>query len=304
MKATVLVLVIVAIGCKALFAAPVGSMSVASDGTILSGGPAPELAEAPLKARIAEQSGGDIKLVRFKLLGSKFANIEIDKQQMVAASFEADVVIPKPCRWAFRYRGQPLQFRTADIDDENAASSQMPGNTIAISKPGVTYRVTGAVWFRHTTSDWSAAGFSSEDAPVPALDADETACRTNLKMISLAFRIWSADHGGKFPFNSSADQGGTLPLCSRDPQGFEKDPSVHFRILGDELGGTPKILICPGDTTKKRAANFQALTSANVSYKLRTGSDVDEEHPSAVIAECPIHGLVLLVDGTIKKQNE
>lgn len=302
MKATILAFALIAIAGQTLFANPGFSMAVSSDGTILSGGPTAEQAEGPLKARIAEQSGGDIKLDSFKLLKSKFTHVEIDKQQLIAAAFEADVVVTKPCRWSFQYRGQPLQFRTTD--NQTGLSNEMRGSTIAISKPNAKYRLKGAIWFRHTNVDWLLAGFSSDEAPVPALSADETVCRHNLQIIGTAFKIWSADNNDKFPFNVPAEQGGTLALCSRDPQGFEKDPSVHFRILGNELGASPKILVCSADTAKKPASNFQTLTSANVSYKLHTGSDVTEEHESVVLAECPIHGWVLLVDGTVKKKGE
>ncbi len=98
-------------------------------------------------------------------------------------------------------------------------------------------------------------------------------CVNNLKNLGLAFRIWSTDHGDRFPMEVSQRNGGTLEL------GYNRIVAEHpfvpvyasFRALSNELS-TPLILVCPADT-RRAATNFAALRSnSNVSYFLGWGA--------------------------------
>jgi hypothetical protein len=121
----------------------------------------------------------------------------------------------------------------------------------------------------------------------------------NLKQIGFAFRIWAGDHDDQYPFNVSQAQGGTRELCEQDSDGFEKNPAPTFMVLSNEL--SPRILVCPGDKTKKEAADFASLTAINISYQLRTGTNIDNYHPWEILAVDPINGLVLHCDGTVER---
>lgn len=125
-------------------------------------------------------------------------------------------------------------------------------------------------------------------------------CVNNLKQIGLAFRIWAVDHDDRFPFNVSTTNGGTLELCAPGESGFDENAFRHFLVMSNELA-TPKILVCPADSHTHPAANFSQLRAANVTYQVRSGPDINETHPDAVLVHCPIHGHDALCDGSVRQ---
>src|SRR5579872_6875316 len=71
-------------------------------------------------------------------------------------------------------------------------------------------------------------------------------CMSNMKQISIAFRLWAGDNGDNFTFNTGTNKGGTLEFCDRDKDGFDRNSMLHFLPMSNELN-TPKILVCPQD---------------------------------------------------------
>ena len=128
--------------------------------------------------------------------------------------------------------------------------------------------------------------------------AQKITCVNNLKQIGLAIRTFAIDNDGRFPFNLSTNSGGTLELCRRGSGGFDSNAAIHFQVASNELS-TPKILVCPKDRSKKPATVFSLLTADNVTYRLRTGTNITEEGPKKVLAECPIDGNKLYTDGSV-----
>jgi competence protein ComGC len=94
-------------------------------------------------------------------------------------------------------------------------------------------------------------------------------CFSNLKHISLAFRIW---HYG-LPTTSSpqrlGSEGGTMESML-DGQIFPT-----FQVISNELGN-PKLLVCPSDN-RAPATNFSGVTNVNVSYFF--GVDASDQNP-------------------------
>jgi len=85
-------------------------------------------------------------------------------------------------------------------------------------------------------------------------------CVNNLKQIGLAFRIWEVDNGDKSPIEVSAANGGAKELA------LTGDVAGIFRVMSNEVD-TPKILICPADTSKIVAANFTTdFNNSKISY--------------------------------------
>jgi hypothetical protein len=129
--------------------------------------------------------------------------------------------------------------------------------------------------------------------------AQSVKCVNNMKQVGLAVRVWAIDHDGEYPFNLSTNKGGTLELCARGSDGFDRNAAFHLQVVSNELS-TTKILVCPGDTKKQPALDFQSLQPAHVSYQMRSGTNINETVPEEVLAVCPIHGHELMCDGSVQ----
>jgi hypothetical protein len=129
------------------------------------------------------------------------------------------------------------------------------------------------------------------------------ACINNLKQIGLWLRTWGIDHDGDFPFNASTNRGGTKEFCSLGGDGFDRNAFVHFMVMSNGLV-TPKLLVCPADSSKHPAGDFQSLQADNVTYQMRSGANISETTPDEVVARCPIHGHVLKCDGSVQSPKQ
>jgi prepilin-type processing-associated H-X9-DG protein len=105
---------------------------------------------------------------------------------------------------------------------------------------------------------------------MPAMDNRPTRinCISNLKQISIAYRLWEGDNNGKYPMAVSVTNGGAMELV------VTGNVAACFQEMSNELS-TPKILLCPEDTCRVRATDFSTLNSSNISYFV--GLDVTNE---------------------------
>lgn len=126
-------------------------------------------------------------------------------------------------------------------------------------------------------------------------------CGNNLKQLGLTFKVWAGDNGGSYPFNVGTNEGGTMELCMVDLDGFDSNTPLHFQAMSNELTA-PQILVCPRDSSRKPATNCASLGIENITYRLRTGSNVREANPKEVLLLCPIDGNVLRCDGTVESK--
>ena len=123
--------------------------------------------------------------------------------------------------------------------------------------------------------------------------AQRIKCVNNLKQIGLAFRIFSTDNGGSFPWSVGADQGGSGNTTTNTWDN-NNHTYRHFVAVSNELS-TPKLLLCPSDSggtpAKKEGPNFTAIISVNsnqfnwnkcVSYFI--GTDAAEEQPQTILS--------------------
>ncbi|PYL01683.1 MAG: hypothetical protein DME19_00765 [Verrucomicrobia bacterium] len=103
--------------------------------------------------------------------------------------------------------------------------------------------------------------------------AKRIACVNDMKQISLGFRIWAGDNGDKYPWNIPSTNGGSFGSL---------DWTDNFRICSNEFG-TPRILLCPTDVTKKAATNWMFMFGdVNISYFIGTKSI--ETKPQTILA--------------------
>jgi hypothetical protein len=130
--------------------------------------------------------------------------------------------------------------------------------------------------------------------------AQRIACVNNLKQIGLAFRVWALDHQDRFPFEVPAKEGGTMEPSAEAGDAIDPSPARVFQVLSNELAN-PAILVCPADPSKRPALNFASLYDANVSYEIGSGPSVKRRKRQEVLARCPIHGNVVLSDGSVQQ---
>jgi len=101
-------------------------------------------------------------------------------------------------------------------------------------------------------------------------------CINNLKQFGLSVRVWALDNDDDFPPNSLS--------------------------MSNELN-TPKILVCPADTNRVVAKNWETFTTANCTYEYLAPSAVKGDgEPTRVLSRCPIHGHVGLCDGSVQAE--
>ena len=101
-------------------------------------------------------------------------------------------------------------------------------------------------------------------------------CVNNLKQIGLAYQLWAGDHADKYPMAISTTNGGTMELATAGSL------VSTFQIMSNELN-TPKLLLCPADTDRSVASNFQThLSGRNISYFV--GLAADTNSPQAFLS--------------------
>lgn len=96
-------------------------------------------------------------------------------------------------------------------------------------------------------------------------------CGNNMASIGLVACLWSYDHDGHFPSNF---------------------PSMSKMI------STPKLLICPGDHSRKPAASWAAFTPDNTSYEI-VSPGWQGNNTNTVFMRCKVHGHLGYTDATV-----
>lgn len=116
-------------------------------------------------------------------------------------------------------------------------------------------------------------------------------CANNLKRIGIAFRLFAADHGGRFPMSVTTNQGGASDWLGTSPNMLPVNTFRIFVALSNELA-TPKTVTCPSDSARVAASNFVDMVNltdfsmgaknGGVSYFVNP--DADESRPLAILA--------------------
>ncbi len=103
-------------------------------------------------------------------------------------------------------------------------------------------------------------------------------CIGNLKGIGIAYRIWSNDNGDKPPSVVAQSHGGWSNLLSTAQA--SANSWTNYAIMKNELGFSPKVLICPADE-RKPSEDFNALNNLNISYFVGVGAS--DDYPQALL---------------------
>jgi prepilin-type N-terminal cleavage/methylation domain-containing protein len=110
--------------------------------------------------------------------------------------------------------------------------------------------------------------------------AQRASCINNLKQIGLAFRIFSNDHGDKFPWNTPANDGGSQGA------GGGAYAATNFMVCSNELS-TPKVLSCNSDAGRTKGNDWQTYMAPANETKYTsyfTGEDSDEGKPQGILS--------------------
>jgi competence protein ComGC len=99
--------------------------------------------------------------------------------------------------------------------------------------------------------------------------AKKISCANNQDQIGLAYRIWSGDHGDKYPMEVSIANGGTAELKETS------DAWRTYQVMSNELS-TPYILVCPADEDHQPpAADFSAALKGKISFFIGVDADTN-----------------------------
>lgn len=104
-------------------------------------------------------------------------------------------------------------------------------------------------------------------------------CVSNLRQVGLGLRMWSDDNEEHYPWYVPASEGGakSIPIAW-----------LQFVVLSNEIQ-TPKVLVCPSDRQKTKAADFTDgpqgfLTMTNDALSFFVGTEADQTRPNMHIA--------------------
>src|SRR5258706_5387496 len=119
--------------------------------------------------------------------------------------------------------------------------------------------------------------------------AQRIKCVSNLRQVTLSFRLFSTDNGDQFPMAVPMASGGSAEAAANPLLTF-----MHFAALSNELG-TPKMVLCPSDQRTEATTFASNVVSnpqtknvipfkdnKNVSYFV--GLEADETRPQSFLA--------------------
>lgn len=89
-----------------------------------------------------------------------------------------------------------------------------------------------------------------------------------------------------------------MELSATANDGFDRNAAIHFKVMSNELS-TPLILLCPRDRKTKPAGDFAQLRGENLTYRMRSGTNMTSANPEGELLKCPNDGNVLHCDGSV-----
>src|SRR5450759_4744363 len=109
-------------------------------------------------------------------------------------------------------------------------------------------------------------------------------CISNIKQVGIAFRLWEGDNGDRYPmavqtlFNGAKEK--IYSASGLAPAGYGL--TNVFVVMSNELS-TPKILLCPSDSTRNAQTNFAALTYNDQNMSYFVCGDAAETYPQMIL---------------------
>jgi len=120
--------------------------------------------------------------------------------------------------------------------------------------------------------------------------ANRISCVNNLKNVGLAFRIFSTDNGGAFPWQVAAEQGGVTPPTAGQAANQTNSALFMLAAVSNELS-TPKIIVCPSDQREQLRTNTWVFATVTLAAASRPkvpsyfiGLTASEEQPQSILS--------------------
>jgi prepilin-type N-terminal cleavage/methylation domain-containing protein len=120
-------------------------------------------------------------------------------------------------------------------------------------------------------------------------------CVNNLKQIGVAFRTWALDNGELYPPQVSVTNGGTMELVESGVV------YRHFQVMSNELS-TPKILVCPYDSTRPTSSTFASTVPAGSANTTPFTNDANVSYFVGVDASAAFPSMLLTGDGNMGRE--
>jgi hypothetical protein len=110
--------------------------------------------------------------------------------------------------------------------------------------------------------------------------ATRITCIFNLKEIGTGYRLWAGDHGDFMPPEQTVSNGGWKELLGNADQG--SDCWTNYAIMANELGQSPKLLVCPEDT-RRPAMDFAIDFKDNTHLSYFVGVSAIAHSPNSLL---------------------
>jgi type II secretory pathway pseudopilin PulG len=114
----------------------------------------------------------------------------------------------------------------------------------------------------------------------PHMTVMRISCGNNLKEIGTAHRLWAGDNGDLVPAQQTISNGGWKDLLTNADQGAIC--WTNFAIMRNELGLSPKVVVCPDDT-RQAAADFATDFKDNTHLSYFVGVSANDAYPQSLL---------------------
>jgi prepilin-type N-terminal cleavage/methylation domain-containing protein len=93
--------------------------------------------------------------------------------------------------------------------------------------------------------------------------AQRISCINNMKQVGTAYRIWSNDNGDKFPAQQTVALGGWNDYVTGlgSGSGTSEFTYYNYTLMQNEMGQSPKVVVCPADDRNANSNFFGGLGS-------------------------------------------
>jgi len=103
-------------------------------------------------------------------------------------------------------------------------------------------------------------------------------CLNNFKEIGTAYRLWAGDNGDLVPSQQTVASNGWGNFLTNSNQGSEC--WMNYAIMGNELGQSPKLVICPADERQAALSFTNNFDNTHVSYFV--GVNANDSYPQSI----------------------